>query len=368
MKLFKCQACGQLLYFDNRLCEQCGRRLGYLPEKGALSALEGSRDAWRALAEHEPLYRYCANGKHDVCNWLVPDDRPEQYCLACRHNGTVPDLSDPRHLLAWRKIENAKHRLFYSLLKFNLPLSTRNEDPEHGLIFHFLADSPDDSTKIMTGHDNGLITIALAEADDAERERRRTSMGEPYRTLLGHFRHEVGHHYWDILVRDGGKLDAFRALFGDDRIDYGEALSRHYSEGAPSNWRESFISSYATSHPWEDFAETWAHYLHIIDTLEMAGAFGLRLHKDIDSKGSLEALPGIDPYEMAGVQELVDAWLPLTFALSSLNQAMGHSDPYPFILTAGTIRKLGFVHGLLQEQRHEADRTSGACSDAAPAE
>src|SRR6201999_3857264 len=121
--------------------------------------------------------------------------------------------------------------------------------------FNFLADDPSATKKVMTGHDNGVITIALAEADDAEREKRRLEMGEPYRTLLGHFRHEVGHHFWDVLVRDGGKLAACRARFGDDTVDYAESLKRHYAAGPPPNWQEQFVSAYATTHPWEDFAE-----------------------------------------------------------------------------------------------------------------
>ena len=187
-------------------------------------------------------------------------------------------------MLPWRKLEAAKHRLFYTLLRLNLPIETRNENPE-GLAFDFLADQPAQSgPKVMTGHDNGLITIALAEADDAERERRRTAMGEPYRTLLGHFRHEVGHYYWDRLVRDEGRLDPCRAVFGDDSQDYEQALQRHYAEGAPANWQENFVSAYATTHPWEDFAETWAHYLHIVDTLEMAGAFGVQRRSEARPK------------------------------------------------------------------------------------
>jgi hypothetical protein len=201
----------------------------------------------------------------------------------------------------------------------------------------------------MTGHDNGLITVALAEADDAERERMRLQMGESYRTLLGHFRHEVGHHYWDLLVRDGGRLDAFRALFGDDTQDYDAALQRHYKQGAPADWQEHFISSYASSHPWEDFAETWAHYLHIVDTLEMGAGFGLRIGPWV-ADGALAKPLGFDPYGPGDVQRLVDAWLPLVFAVNSLNRAMGQPDLYPFVLTPGVVQKLGFIHDLIHDR------------------
>jgi len=249
------------------------------------------------------------------------------------------------NLQHWQRLEAAKHRLFYTLLRLRLPLATRTEDPEHGLMFEFLADAPASSgPKVMTGHDNGVVTVALAEADDAERERRRVQMGEPYRTLLGHFRHEVGHHYWDILVRDGGHLERCRALFGDDRQDYNEALKRHYGHGAPANWRERFISAYATSHPWEDFAETWAHYLHIVDTLEMAHAFGIGIRPQVDTDQNLSAAIEFDPYSARNFLPLVTAWLPLTFAMNSLNRCMGAGDLYPFILSPPVVEKLGFIH------------------------
>jgi hypothetical protein len=215
-------------------------------------------------------------------------------------------------------------------------------------VFEFLADPPAQGTpKVMTGHDNGLITIALVEADDVEREKRRKAMGEPYRTLLGHFRHEIGHHYWDILVRDGGRLEACRAVFGDDSQEYGEALQRHYKEGPPTDWQQNFVSAYATTHPWEDFAETWAHYLHIIDTIEMARSFGVRVSPRLDDTGALHAEIDVNHYWVGDIQRIVDDWLPLTFPLNSINRCMGQPDLYPFILTPPGIAKLGFIHDLV---------------------
>ncbi|HEX2943164.1 MAG TPA: putative zinc-binding metallopeptidase, partial [Rhodopila sp.] len=213
----------------------------------------------------------------------------------------------------------------------------------------FLADAPDPGApKVMTGHDNGLITIALIEADDAERERRRAQMQEPYRSLLGHFRHEVGHYFWDVLVRDGDKLDAFRAMFGDDRQDYGAALQRHYENGPPADWQAQYVSQYASTHPWEDWAETWAHYLHIVDTLEMAAAFGIRVRPRLVKEETLTAEIDLDPYRGdASMQQIIDAWLPLTFAINSLNRAMGQPDLYPFMLSAAVVAKLDFVHRLV---------------------
>ena len=174
-----------------------------------------------------------------MCNWMVPADDEVGFCAACRHNRVVPDLSVPGNDVLWRKIETAKHRLFYSLLRLGLPLENRSDDPEHGLAVDFLADPPEThASEVMTGHDNGLITINLAEADDAERERRRSTLGEPYRTLLGHMRHEVGHYYWDRLVADAGRLDAFRALFGDERQDYAEALQARYAKPPSNDWQD----------------------------------------------------------------------------------------------------------------------------------
>jgi hypothetical protein len=348
MKLFKCQSCGQLLYFENRTCQNCLRRLGYLPRENVLSALEQHGTNWTALAAPGSLYRFCANSAFDVCNWLVSTESSEQYCIACRHNRVVPDPQQPGNLPCWSKLEVAKHRLFYTLMRLELPLESRGDIREKGLAFDFLADSEGTRTsKVMTGHDDGLITIALAEADDVERERRRNAMREPYRTLLGHFRHEVGHYYWDRLVRDGGMLDACRKVFGDDREDYDQAVRNHYDNGAPPNWQEQFVSSYATTHPWEDFAETWAHYLHIVDTLEMAAAFNLRASPQLAT--NIAANVDFSPYAAADVQQLTNTWIPLTFALNSLNRTMGREDLYPFIISPPVIEKLGFVHSVIHE-------------------
>ncbi len=352
MKLFTCQKCRQLLYFENTRCERCGSTLGYLPDVGTLSALEPDGDGWRALAAPEGRYQSCANAADGACNWLVPADSPTPFCIACRHNRTIPDLSLPDNVAAWQKLETAKRRLFYTLLKFDLPMPTKVEDEARGLAFDFMADpdSPDpNAPKVMTGHDNGLITINLAEADDAERERRRTLLGEPYRTVLGHLRHEVGHYYWDRLVADPERFDEFRALFGDERQDYGEALQAHYAKPPSNDWQGSFVSSYAAAHPWEDFAETWAHYLHIVDTLETARAFRVRIDPVADKSEELTAEVDFNVYRAEDFTTIVDAWLPLSFAVNSLNRSMGHPDLYPFVLSPPVIEKLGYMHRLLHE-------------------
>jgi hypothetical protein len=346
MKLFECQHCRQPLFFENDTCDSCGRRLGYIPELGIMSSLEPDGDRWKALADNTNLYRFCANAEFDACNWLVLADSPETFCAACRHNRMIPDLSVPQNVARWRKIETAKHRLFYTLVRLYLPRPTRTEEPESGLAFDFLqAAAP--SKPVMTGHASGLITLSLSEADDSERERQRNAMEEPYRTLLGHFRHEIGHYYWDLLVRDPSGLDEFRRVFGDEREDYGAALKSHYEKGAPLNWPQSFVSSYASAHPWEDFAETWAHYFHMVDTLETAASFGLVVAPKM-SKG-LMACIDFDAHR-ADMERLIEAWIPLTFAVNSMNRSMGLPDLYPFVLSPPVIAKLAFVHERINAQ------------------
>ena len=365
MKLFRCQACDNIVHFENRTCGRCGHRLGYVPELGVISALEPAGDEdWTLVGAEGPAHSFCANAELDACNWLVPATAPDRLCRACRHNDTIPDLSNAVHVAAWREMEFAKHRLFYSLLRWRLPLKTRAEDPQHGLAFEFLADPPQNAgPKVMTGHDDGVVTIALAEADPAELERRRTGMDEAYRTLLGHFRHEVGHHYWDVLVRDGGRVEAFRSAFGDETRDYAAALERHYRERAPANWRESYVSAYATSHPWEDFAETWAHYFHIVDTLETANAFGLSIAPAIDREGAHRARVDFDPYVSGDIDQIIEAWTPVGVAMNSINRAMGRPDLYPFVLAPAVVAKLGFIHGLVRSAGREPARDEPASEE-----
>ncbi len=353
MKLFECQNCGQLLYFENTKCESCGLRLGYLPKQEVVTALEEADGLWRALATEGEQYRFCANAEHDVCNWLVAAEDAEIFCASCRHNRTIPDLTNHENLLHWRKIEYAKHRLFYTLLRLRLPLATRAEDP-NGLAFDFLSSPPDGKggeAPIMTGHAGGLITLNVAEADAPERERQRKSMGEPYRTLLGHFRHEIAHYYWDHLVASiPAALAEFRRLFGDEREDYQAALQRYYAVGPASDWSERFVTAYASAHAWEDFAETWAHYFHMVDTLETAGAFGVRLRPQVAKGTGLDAVVDFDPHT-AEMDRIIDTWLPLTFAVNSINRSMGQPDLYPFVLAPPAIWKLAFVH----ERIHAVD-------------
>ena len=364
MKLFECQHCGQQLYFENTHCEQCGYALGYLCEDNTLLTLqqdqEDHSDDWTALTQPQQHYRYCANAAYDACNWLLDSASEDTLCRACQLNRTIPDLSNPDHLAQWRSLEIAKHRLVYTLLRLRLPLRNKTEAPERGLAFDFLAELATpfrETAQVITGHAQGVITINIAEADDAERERQRQNMAEPYRTLLGHMRHEVGHYYWEHLLHRSDWLEPYRALFGDERQDYGEALDAHYSEGPQSDWAEQFISAYASSHPWEDWAETWAHYLHIVDTLETAYAYGLRIRPKVGDTDMLAASADFDPYVQDDFDTLIDAWLPLTFAVNSLNRSMGQPDLYPFVVTPVVVDKLSFVHRFIRAHRGAARHT-----------
>jgi hypothetical protein len=359
MKVFHCDHCRALVFFENSQCVGCGHTLAFLPDLGVMASLE--RGQWNAewtsplpQANGRP-YRLCANyAQANVCNWAVPAEDANALCASCRLTTVVPDSTDPAQLAAWYKLETAKRRLVYTLMTLQLPLRTRAEDPQNGLAFEFKSSvQAPDAEPVLTGHANGVITINTAEADDAEREKRRNQLHEPYRTLLGHFRHEIGHYYWDRLIANGRRLQPFRDMFGDEQRDYGAALQQHYDNGAPADWQQRFVSAYSSSHPWEDWAETWAHYLHMIDTLETAAACGLMLKPRRQDEPSLQALPRGGKTDF---DDLIASWFPVTYALNNLNRGLGQADAYPFVLAAPAIEKLRFVHETIRERRAEAPR------------
>jgi hypothetical protein len=295
----------------------------------------------------------CQNySREQVCNWMVPADSKEMFCKACRFNQTIPDLTVAGNRELWRRLETGKRRLFYSLLRLGLPLTSKQEDPVTGLAFAFLADTEAsfrENTSALTGHAQGLITINIAEADDAWREHMRQEMTEPYRTILGHFRHESGHYYWNRLAHDPGWLTDFRQVFGDETLDYGGAMQQNYQQGPPRDWQPRFVSPYAAAHPWEDWAETWAHYLHIIDVLETAWVFRLRVSPGSERQDEMTSQPDFDPYRVDAFEEVIEQWLPLTYALNSLNRSMGQPDLYPFVLAPAVLSKIDFVHRAIRQ-------------------
>jgi hypothetical protein len=326
--------------------------LAYLPDRATLTPLEplkgGAAGEYVALSpelKKDPTIRVCKNYAAGACNWAVPTSAKDEFCKSCRLSTVIPNLSDAGLADAWRRLESAKRRLLYTLYGLNLPVESKLEDEKRGLAFAFKTD--ENGVKVMTGHDNGLITINVAEADDPFREKMRKDLGEGYRTLLGHFRHEIGHYYWDRLIKDTDDLAPFRELFGDESASYEDALKRHYEQGPPPDYRDRYVSAYAAMHPWEDFAETWAHYLHMVDTLETARAYRLTARPavsvpDADLKLTTTRLDFTD------FDDLSTAWVPLTLAINSLNRSMGLYDPYPFVLSVPAVAKVRFVHELIE--------------------
>ncbi|MEJ2060189.1 MAG: putative zinc-binding metallopeptidase [Gammaproteobacteria bacterium] len=359
MKTFRC-TCGNQLFFENTRCLVCGKTLGYLPDQRVHSPLVPAGDElWTSALQglEDRRYRKCANyTTQQVCNWMVPEDDPNPLCCSCRLSHIIPNLSQPGNLRLWHHIETAKRRLLYTLDGLGLPIEGKEVDPQHGLSFQFLesvdtssefTDAFSESSQVMTGHRAGTITINLAEADPSAREHIRERMNELYRTLLGHFRHESGHYYWYKLVEsDSDRLAEFRDLFGDERQDYDEALSRYYGGGAPADWPAAYVSAYAAAHPWEDWAETWAHYLHLVDTLETAHDHQLALNGQ-SLRSLTNGIAGNEP--MPDLEALLDDWRHLTTALNDLNRSMGLPDAYPFSLTGVAARKVGFVHRLIRD-------------------
>jgi hypothetical protein len=353
---FRCR-CGVQVFFRNSLCLACRAPLGYEPGIRQVRALDpGPADrTWRISGEDPAqLFRRCGNFESAAgCNWLVPADEPDPCCIACRLNHTVADLSDEDNRRYWRAIELAKRRLVSQLLALGLPVKSKvHEDPQRGLMFDFLR-SPPGGPRVLTGHASGLITLNVEEADDARREKIRHELHEPYRTLLGHFRHEVGHYYWDRLIRDTPWLERFRDLFGDERASYAKALRKNYNEGPPADWRDRFISSYASTHPWEDWAESWAHYLHVVDSLDTALDFGFS-GENVTSEVEPYALedlyaPG-DPGAPRALA-LINSWLDLMTVLNELARSMGQPDFYPFVMSRPVMKKLHFIHLVVRDAR-----------------
>jgi hypothetical protein len=348
VRAFLCPTCSQLVFFENDTCLRCRTAIGFDPGRLAIVARDDST-------------RPCANAALARCNWLVPTDSPEDLCESCRLTRTRPPADDMASGDDFAETEAAKRRLIVQLLELGLPITSRAENPERGLVFDLLAGRhAPPGEKVVIGHDNGVITIDVHEADDAHREAIRLGLGEAYRTMLGHLRHEVGHYYWMVLVEGvgldrPGPIDAFRALFGDERQDYGGALANHYGSGsdvAPSatGWEDAHVSSYATMHPWEDWAETFAHYLHIRDTLQTAASYGLSVSGPrvaLSDADSVSAAPD-DRLETGTFEDVIGQWLPLTYALNAINRSMGSDDLYPFVLAPKVMEKLAFIDALVR--------------------
>ncbi|WP_047546134.1 putative zinc-binding metallopeptidase [Psychroserpens sp. Hel_I_66] len=347
MKVFECNNCNHAVFFENYTCDNCGHLTGYRDKDRKM--LTFNTKSKSLVSDKERIaYKYCKNKTYNVCNWIIEENSPEEYCNACQLNRTIPNLTDVNNFQNWKDLEIAKHRLIYQLQKIGLPLPSKMKS-EEGLCFDFVEQEQDPS--LMTGHANGVITILLREADSVKREQMRKQFLESYRTLVGHLRHEVGHYFWDRLVNTNPQvLDEFRAIFGDERENYGDALQAYYKNGAPKDWQKSYISKYATSHAWEDWAETWAHYLHIMDMVETAYFFRINV-KPLGIKRSTKTKVSLDPYTIKNFDAIIKKCMPLSFAVNSINRAMGIPDVYPFVITPAVISKMKFIHSLLLSKR-----------------
>src|ERR1700733_6763098 len=338
MRDFHCPNCGQRLAFENSTCLNCGSALGFSLEQMALLVISENEAGEHAGFVDAAEYQLCANLLVAECNWLVPVNNPRLRCTSCALTTERPNDADKVGLAEFAVAEAAKRRLIVELNELKLPIIGRDEDPDYGLAFRLLSSAQE---KVMTGHENGVITLDLAEGDDAHREQLRVEMDEPYRTLLGHFRHEIGHYYFYRLIAPSQQyVQRFNELFGDPDADYQEALDRHYNEGAPKGWQEHFVSSYATMHPAEDWAETFAHYLHIRDTLDTSAWCGFA------SASATFDRPAFGP---SAFPNIIEMWLPLSWSLNMVNRSMGHSDLYPFVLTVAVLDKMQFIHTVIDE-------------------
>ena len=338
MRDFHCPNCGQRLIFENSTCLSCGSALGFsLSEMALLVIAKGDASDHAGFVDANE-YQLCGNRNLAECNWLIRVDDPGGLCTSCALTVERPNDADTGGLAEFARAEAAKRRLIAELYELKLPIVGRDEDPEHGLAFRLLSSAHEN---VVTGHDNGVITLDLAEGDDVHREQLRVEMDEPYRTLLGHFRHEVGHYYYYRLVAPSTEYVArFNELYGDPDADYQAALDRHYSEGAPQGWKKKFVSSYATMHAAEDWAETFAHYLHIRDTLDTSAWCGLA-----PATATFDR-PALGPSAFPNIIEL---WLPLSWSLNMVNRSMGHDDLYPFVLPAAVLEKMQFIHTGIEE-------------------
>lgn len=329
MQPFECSVCGQLLFFENSTCLRCSSELGFMPETLELIVIDPTVPSGGA--------RRCANQLVARCNWLVSPADGVELCRSCRLTRVRPNDNEVAALGAFADAESAKRRLLYQLYAMGLPVIDRTVDEARGVAFELLSSR---GSSVTTGHEAGVITLDLSESDDAHREFVRQQLGEPYRTVLGHLRHEIAHYYWPHLVVDRDRLESFRAVFGDERESYDDALKRHYSGGAGFDWLATHVSEYATVHPWEDWAETFAHYLHIADGLDTASGFGLGLGDPSLSAGR-EAWAAPRP---VAVGPMVQQWLGLTLALNAMSRSIGQNDLYPFVLSPTVVEKLDFVH------------------------
>ncbi len=352
MKLFTCRNCNNSLYFENSICLSCNNPIGFDSEQLIMLTVQKNKtDAHYTDLQTKKVYKYCQNAQEQTCNWLISASSNSTFCAACELNRTIPPLAIAQNRERWHKIEIAKHRLVYSLLKLQLPIKKKvTNSSTEGIAFDFTVDTSANKS-VMTSHQSGLITINIKEADEAERAKNKYDLNEKYRTLLGHFRHEIGHYYWDVLIKNNPKnLKKFRELFGNETANYEQALRNYYSN-PNKNTSNHYISIYATSHPWEDWAESWAHYMHLMDTVETAYYFGIQLDNESLAHRKLSTQKISNPYEVKKFIDIFNMWVPLGFAVNALSRSMGHPEFYPFVISDEIVEKLSFIHKICKKNR-----------------
>lgn len=319
MRAFRCEVCAQLVFLHDDRCLGCGAALRFRPS--ALQVVVAGPDDVR-----------CSTAPASGCNWLVEDGRADGRCRACRCTELVPPLDDPDTAGAYATAERDHRWLRAQLLALGLDadrVTLRLPSSRH--------------EQVVTGHADGVVTIDVEETDDARRMRERDRLGEDYRTFLGHLRHEFGHALFPSLVTDVLREEV-RSVFGDERQDYDAALRRHYDDGPPDGWRTTHVSAYATMHPAEDWAETFAHLLHVTDTLESADAFGLRIDPAVVDPRGLDDRVEPDPARRGStLRDTLAVWVPLSYALNAVTRAMGQGLLYPFVLSDPVVAKLELV-------------------------
>ena len=334
----RCPHCRHFVYLDTLTCPNCEAELGY---HLVTRQFYGVRHGHVVI---DDMTWYTCSNREWSCNWLVREDAPAGRCFACRLTRRRPAANDTVALEKLAKTEEAKRRLLLQLGDLGMPIVPWDVK-EGGLGFDLIS-SLSDGKPVMIGHANGIITIDLAESLDDRREALRVRLGEPYRTILGHLRHEVGHYFQNVLLADDELWARCRALFGDERASYKDALARHYKLGAPSNWHDGFISEYATMHPWEDFAETFAHYLHITGTLQTAAVIGIHLDASVTNLRDTDVIPLVS-YRDEPIQRLLSDWEWMSQGFNRINRAMGFGDLYPFTIVGPVRHKLAFIHDIV---------------------
>lgn len=341
-------SCDAPLFRENTVCLTCGAAVGHVPDNAILTSFSILPDG-RWKADHPELrgrhFKPCSGrALAHQCNWMLDAKDTGEQCLACSLTRTIPDLTVPGAPDHWAAVEHTKRQVVIQLLRLEIPVKSKLTHPD-GVCFDLLEPQAAGAT-VMTGHEDGVITLNLSEANPAQRTATRELMGERYRTLAGHLRHELAHYYWDLLAVNPEWLEQCREVFGDERQDYGAALQRHHQNGAPGDWSLNYISPYASSHPWEDWAECFAHYLHMEEGLETSAQLGIDLRKL-----HLRAVPfdrsvlGGDISRRSAEKFLdrIDRWVLLGLATNELNAALGHEPAYPFVLNAAVVNKLHFI-------------------------